>query len=291
MEQQIMQLNVELEHKVKIRTQALEESMIQQKQIHNKLLHAERMSASAHLVSGIAHEVNTPLGVCLTGISQIQDQVCEVSQKLNDNQLDKKSLKHCLNSSHQLTQIMSSSLTRLAQVVELFRQVSASNHVETKQSFNLNAHCKLVMESYQERLIKHQVTMNNCIAKEIKICSYLGVFTQMLNTFIDNSLTHANIEGGIISIDVKLDANNLSLIYGDSGQGIPQERMERIFEPFYTTKLGQGTSGLGLSVVHNLVTHKLRGDICCSENGNSGLKITVIIPKHELGLVIASGEE
>lgn len=117
-------------------------------------------------------------------------------------------------------------------------------------------------------------------SEDLHVDSYPGAISQIATNLLMNSLIHAYDKdvAGSIGIDVRQKDNTVTLTYSDDGKGIPKENLSKIFDPFFTTRRGKGGSGLGMHIVYNLVTSKLKGSITCSSELNKGTTVTIIFP-------------
>jgi signal transduction histidine kinase len=171
-------------------------------------------------------------------------------------------------------------LRRAADHIRSFKQVAVDQTSEDKRRFKLKDYLDEVLLSLHPTLKKTTHTiMVNC-PDDLEIESYPGAFSQIITNFILNSLSHGfeHKEHGHILLDITCQNDTLQLRYSDNGKGIPQEECSRVFEPFYTTKRGQGGSGLGLHIVYNLVTQRLNGYIECESMSGIGTAFILQIP-------------
>ncbi len=86
---------------------------------------------------------------------------------------------------------------------------------------------------------------------------------------------------GKIVLDINFEDHILQIRYSDDGKGIAKQERVKIFEPFYTTKRGQGGSGLGLHIVYNLITQQLKGNVQCESSPGNGIVFLIRIPIDE----------
>ena len=280
LEDRVEQRTQELTHKANELSLAMEDLKKYQKQ----MVEAEKMSALGSLVAGVSHEINTPIGVSLTGSTHIESETKNILYSLENEKLGKKALKEYLEMVEEMSRSMCVSLLNAANLVRSFKQVAIDQHIESKRHFNLRTYCDEVLLSLHNKLTHVDVIVKNEIDEDINVFTYAGIFSQIWTNFIINSLLHAfdeNTHGNEIIISARFENNSLILIYRDNGKGIDEDNIEKIFEPFFTTKMGEGGSGLGLNIIYNLINHKLKGDIGCS-NKDQGIEIIISIPEKEL---------
>jgi len=281
----LYRINLTLDQKVKSRTIELEESLEKLKKTQSKLIETEKMSSLGSLVAGVSHEINTPLGISITGITHIQSENQKILELMNEGKLGKNALSQYLTSVDEMSESMFLSLRSAADLIRSFKQVAIDQHVEEKRLFNLRSYCNEVLLSLNNQLKLTNIRVQNLIEESIEINTFAGVFSQMWTNFIMNSLIHGygnnKVEGTIV-IKGWVESDILTLVYEDDGVGIDKELHNKIFDPFFTTKLGKGGSGLGLNIIYNLIIHKLNGNIRCENNQPNGIKMIVDIPMGEL---------
>lgn len=278
-------LNENLDLKVKTRTLELEESLQNLKTAQAKLVETEKMSSLGSLVAGVAHEINTPLGISITGITHIQSETKSILNMMSNEKLGKNALSQYLELVDEMSESMFLSLKNAADIVRSFKQVAIDQHTEEKRKFNLKYYCDEVLMSLHSKLRHTNIKVLNEIDENIDINTYAGIFSQIWTNFIMNSLIHGyedyKIEGEIY-IKGWIANDKLYLTYKDDGKGISKENIKKVFDPFFTTKMGKGGSGLGLNIIYNLIHHKLNGEISCESELNEGMTMIMTIPMKEL---------
>jgi len=268
-----------LEDMVRRRTQALEESVVTLNSAQIQLSKSERMASIGNMVQGVAHELNTPVGLALTGATHIYDDSKALSEDLANDELTKESLIRFLSVTSQLADSMTTSLERAAQLIKSFKLVSVNEHQEHLQKFNLREHLNNLLASMR-RSIDGKYHIFNKIDDDIVITSYPGVFYQVYTNLMNNSVLHG-FEGkdeGTITISATIDEAQLVLTYSDNGVGMSKDTMANIFDAFFTTKRARGGTGLGMSIVQALINDKLQGEIDLESVLNEGTTYKLIIP-------------
>lgn len=271
-EYEIKELNEELENRVEERTNELKNAMSQ-------LVEQEKMASLGGIVSGVAHEINTPLGIGVTIGSYLKKIHEEMADAFHNGHLSKTKLTEFIQNNRESYEILETNLTRAAELVNSFKKISVDQSSEDQIHFNLSEYLQMILLSlkheYKNRDFDIQVTCD----PEIELYSYPGAFSQIYTNFLLNSFIHGfkNRAGGKISINAswQKDIRKLTMTYEDDGKGIRAEDLDHIFEPFYTTNRSEGGSGLGLYIVYNLVTQKLGGNIQCSSVEGKGTKFTI----------------
>ncbi|MEH8021917.1 sensor histidine kinase [Rheinheimera metallidurans] len=286
-EQENKQLTQSLEQKITLRTDALKTSnqellntLATLHQYQSQIVETEKMASLGQMVAGVAHEVNTPIGLGVTASTLLQDKLTDVQTAFEDKKLTSSQLAKFLADSKENLAIIYRNLERAASLISSFKQVAVDQSNQNRRQFNMLQLINEVLLSLKPNLKKtqHQVVVN--CAAELVIDSKPGPINQILINLIMNSLIHAfdNIEQGEITIDITVTNNNCQLVYSDNGVGVPESIKKRIFDPFVTTKRGEGGSGLGLHLVYNLVTQALNGKVNIESTLGHGIRIQIDFP-------------
>jgi len=266
---------VSTEEKVRLE---LQESLEKLEETQKILIESEKMASLGSLVSGIAHELNTPLGVGLTGISQIDHELKKLESNYKEDMLTEEALKAYITIMNKLVQTIRDRLNNAVTLVKSFKQISLDQHLEDQREFNLKQYVDSIVFSIHAQLNDKQITVNNTIDDSIVLDSYPGIFSQIFSNLILNSIKHAFDEGGDNRINISVELTDQFIInYEDNGKGISLEHEKKIFDPFFTTKRGEGGSGLGLHIIYNLITQQLGGTVKLMKVSPHGLgfKITL----------------
>lgn len=266
-EQALEALNTELEHRVIERTQELEQrntelqDTLQKLQLtQQQLVESEKLAALGGLVAGVAHEINTPIGIGYTAASYLADRA-EIHQQTHPND-------PLANAALESSQMIRQNLERANQLISAFKLVSVDQSSEQKRRFDLVEYIDEILTSLSPRMKGCQPEINISGPPHLMLDSYPGSVYQIFNNLIINSLLHGfdNQEGGQINISIKREGDMVIIDYRDNGQGIPEGWHKKLFEPFVTTKRNQGCSGLGMHITFNLVSQLLKGHIRCLES-------------------------
>ena len=276
LKQEVFDRTVELEES----NDELEETISNLKQTQSKLIESEKMASLGGLVAGVAHEINTPVGIGLTGISYLVDITDDIILKYNNNNMTKEEFEEYLEESKDIQRQINTNLIRTAALVRSFKQTSVDQTHEEIREFYLKEYISGVLLSISNITKKTNININVDCDAGVKIKSYPGAFSQIISNLVINSVRHGfkEKENGKINISILLESNSIKLIYKDNGKGIPKENINKIFEPFFTTNREHGGTGLGLNIIYNIVTSKLKGTINCHSEENKGIEFVVILP-------------
>jgi PAS domain S-box-containing protein len=259
---------------------ALQESLEFIKRTQQHLVESEKMASLGGLVAGVAHEINTPVGVGVTASSFLEDKTKVFSEKVKNGDLKRSDLEKYLGVATEASSIIHKNLNRAADLIRSFKQVAVDQSGEVKRTFKLKQYIDELFISLRPKLKRtsHQVQIH--CPDDLAIDSFPGVFSQVITNFVFNSLTHGfeEKEEGLITLDIWAEEGDLFVIYKDNGKGMEETTLKKIFDPFFTTKRGQGGTGLGMHIVYNLVTITLGGQITCQSSPGNGTQFSIRIP-------------
>jgi two-component system NtrC family sensor kinase len=257
----LKEMNENLDNKVKERTKELEINIEKLKQAQNQLIESEKMTSIAVLVKGIAHEVNTPLGISITTNSLIQENMEKIESGLESKTLSFDKLVKYKNNIKEAVKLQTSNLNKSKELIDKFKKTSVEQYVYVQESIKLKERIKELVSTMSYKMKNIEVEVNGI---EDKVNTFLSVHYQILSNLMLNSSIHAfkeEDENKKIVINISHNEEGYSVDYQDNGSGIPKENLQKVFDPFFTTGRGIGCSGLGLYVIYNLVNQKLKGNV------------------------------
>ncbi|MEE9397839.1 MAG: hybrid sensor histidine kinase/response regulator [Methylococcales bacterium] len=273
--------NKEYQRSLEEQTSQLQREITERKAAEKQLIRSEKMAALGELVAGVAHEINTPVGIGITGISYLSDITIEFRKLFKNGDIKKSDLEKYLMESEEACQMTMANLNRAAELVASFKQVAVDQSNDEKRKFNLKKYVADILLSLQPKIKKtsHQISTN--YSQDLELDSYPGAFSQIITNLVMNSLIHGfeEMENGQMMLSVESDDANVTICFTDNGKGLTKEQGEKIFDPFFTTKRGSGSTGLGMHLVYNLVTEKLQGEIECESEAGKGILVKMILPK------------
>lgn len=258
-EQALQANNRQLEILLRERNQYLES-------IEDQLLESERMVSLGNLVSGVAHEVNTPIGVSVTATSHLDLELKKIHKRFSDGEITKSQLEDFLNSCGEVINILQYNLTRATDLVKSFKQVAVNQSHLVLEDVHLYELFDSLIRSLHHETKRKAVHYELDCPRNIILKTYAGALYQIFTNLIMNSLKHGfeNMSAGECEIQIQagyLTDGSIRITFADNGVGIKQEYKEKIFERFFTTKRGNGGSGLGMNIVQNLTHKQLHGKI------------------------------
>ena len=282
----------ELEHMVAERTlelslakESAEHALEQLRGTQKQLVQAEKMASLGQLVAGVAHELNTPLGIALTASSMLSDESRALKKSVAAQSLSTRQLSGYLDVAERAGAMVDTSLARAAQLVRSFKQVSLDRSTDERRRFELSGYLADLLTGLELSWKRRPVQLALTCAPGLILDSYPDALGQIIGTLSQNALQHAFAADAIGKMQISAEsivlesgANAVRLVFSDDGKGISEADLAHVFEPFFTTKRGQGSTGLGLHIVFNLVHARLGGEIEVASTLGEGTRFTVTFP-------------
>lgn len=242
------------------------------KQAQDQLIKQDVMTHLTYLVTGMAHELNTPLGICITATTHLRSIIENTEQVLSGPQVSRATVLQCLQECNETNSLLLSSLERASAQVEKFKAIAIDQCYQKVRKFNLKSYVEdwrsFVTPQISELDIGIKLQIEN-----IELESYPGIISTLLTELLQNSILHAYTDHkpALIEISTSKKDNMFHLNYCDGGKGMPQEQLKKVFTPFFTTRRGDGHIGLSAVTIYNLVTSGLGGDVKVSSPPGKGL--------------------
>ena len=246
-----------------------------------QLIEAERMASLGQLVAGVAHELNTPLGIAVTAVSHQRDITRELGAKADTQTLSSSDLSQWRTTIDEACGLVLGNLERMRALIDSFKQVSVDQASELARNFDLKIYLGEVQDTLRPMLKRTPHRLDIDCPAGILMDTYPGALFQILTNLVNNSLIHGFVgdHRGTMRIVVEDLGPTVQLRYTDDGVGMAADVAAQAFEPFFTTKRGSGSTGLGLSIVYNLVTRKLVGRIRLDTRPNEGVTFVIECPR------------
>lgn len=245
-----------------------------------QLIEAEKIAALGNLVAGVAHEINTPLGISITAASVLKEDATDFLNVYKNGKMKRSDLETFLDTAIDSSRMILANLKRAADLVQSFKQVAVDQSSEVKRCFNVKEYLEEILLSLVAELKKNKHTVKIEGDETLILNSYPGAFSQIVTNLVMNSIIHAYNPGksGQIRIDFQREGGQITFQYQDDGKGILPEHLSQIFDPFFTTNRSQGSTGLGLHIVYNLVSQQLNGTIQCESKVGVGTTFMIQLP-------------
>jgi len=277
---QLLQNERGLEQKVEERTAELAANLVQLKRLQAELIHSAKLASLGTLVAGVAHELNTPVGIGIMAASTLKLHVKELVGLVESKKLKRSELEQYIASLVEETDLIERNLQRAGNLVDSFKQIAVDQSREERRRFDLvqvvseNLLTVLPLMNLQQRELQID------IAESIRMDSYPVALGQVISSLASNALTHAFVgkSNGRVQIRARVRDHNVELDFIDDGVGMSGMVEGRVFDPFFTTRMGSN-SGLGLYVVNNIVTGILGGSIELHTSPNHGAHFKLTLPQ------------
>ncbi len=286
-EAEVLELNAELEARVLQRTkqlqqanQELELTLETLKQAQKQLVESEKMASLAGLVAGIAHELNTPVGTCITAASLLQEQLEELQQAFSSGNLSRTRMTEFIDSSDSASAVIADNLERTAGLVRTFKSLALEPDQQRPERYLLADMINDSLNSLSHSIDMAAISVSVRCDRNIALLGFPGDIFHIISQLINNAAVHAwdPDQRGNFRIAVEQDDKKLRLEVSDDGRGMTEQQRTSVFEPFYTTRRGQGGTGLGMHLVYNLVSRRLGGRIECRSKPGEGTRFIIQIP-------------
>ena len=286
-EEKIRRMNDELEQRVAERTaelnnanEALKNSLETVQATRDRMVETEKMAALGSLVAGIAHEINTPVGIGVTAASLLDERTQKILDLYQTGAVKRSDFESYLKAAAESSTYILSNLRRAADLIQSFKQVATDQSSEDCREFKIKEYIANVLLSLRPQLKKteHDIELN--CAEDLAVNSSPGAFSQLVTNLVMNSLIHGfnGIAKGQICIAVTRAERHLRIQYSDNGKGMTAETLKKMYDPFFTTRRGHGGTGLGMHIVYNIVTQRLCGQISADSKINEGTLFDIRVP-------------
>ena len=257
------------------------------------LLQSERLASLGSLVAGVAHEINTPVGIALTSASVLKEATDAISAAVAGGGVKKTDIVRYLETAGESSRLIMNNAYRAAHLIHSFKQIAVDQVSEARRAFELRDYIGEVVASLQPTLKKTRSEVIIDCPSGIEFDSYPGALAQVLTNLVLNCVEHAfDAEtAGTIHIGVRCEAESMGdakagakaeyliMQVRDNGRGIAPELLDRVFDPFVTTRRGQGGTGLGLNIVFNLSTRQFGGTITVTSTPGQGATFLLRLPR------------
>jgi len=252
---------------------------IENARTRKRLVEAEKMASLGFMVAGVAHEINTPLGVGLAAASTLQEQSHRLAHRFAERAMTQSDLQRYLDTAQAEAGLIRVNLERIGGLVDAFRQVAVEGKQPAKSRFRIKACIEEIMASLGGKLDPERFAVVVSCEDALEIESYPADWNSIFGNLVGNSIRHGfkGRERGRIEITILRRDGLLVVDYADDGAGLGREVQAHIFDPFFSTDLQQGM-GLGMHLVYNLITHRLNGGIVCDSLPGRGAHFHIEIP-------------
>jgi signal transduction histidine kinase len=261
---------------------ALNDALHALQEAQSELVRQEKLASLGRLVAGVAHEINTPLGICVTATSHLVQELKLTREELAAGEMTEESLASFFDIVDQSLRIMTTNTQRAASLVRSFKQVAVDQSSDDIRSFNLGPYLNEVLMSLQPKLKGRPIDVTVDCAPDLVLDSFPGAVSQIVTNMVMNSLVHGfeREQAGKIVLRAALEPDGwVGVDYHDDGAGMDKDTLDKLFDPFFTTRRGTGGSGLGAHILYNLVTGALGGTVRVASAPGEGLRYHLRFPQ------------
>jgi signal transduction histidine kinase len=258
----------------------LAEAALHASETQRYLIETERLAALGGLVAGVAHEINSPVGISLTVASTLAHRCANFADQIVSGPVRRSLLAEFADGCRDAANQLVANLQRAGELIQSFKQVAVDRSNADRRTFDLKHATEQIVASVRPGLPKSRDSLALEMPSDVTLDSYPGAYGQVLTNLIFNAVTHGFTgPGGHMLINARrLGMEQVEITFSDDGSGIPEEVQRHVFDPFFTTRRAQGSTGLGLYIVHNLVTQKLGGRITLVSALGKGTTICMTLP-------------
>jgi signal transduction histidine kinase len=274
--------NTRLFTELQERTRQLSKSLEDLQAAQDGLVQTEKLAALGRLVAGVAHEINTPVGTSLTVASAFINKTKRFEADVASGDVRRSTLTEFIAASREAASQIMANLGNAVDLIQSFKQVAADRNVSDRRHFDLGQVTEQVVKGLRFGLRGQNLAVSVECEPNLAVNSYPGPYGQVLTNLVLNSAVHAFPDGAQGSLRIAARSSgkhHVEVLFSDDGCGMSPEVRRQVFDPFFATRRDQGSTGLGLHIVHNIVTNRLGGRINLETSPGAGTKIQIIVPR------------
>lgn len=254
----------------------------ERKRVEEELVRKERLASLGLLVSGVAHEVNTPLGIAVTAMGVLDEELRTLEKRFAENTLTRSATTRFFDTVGQAAKMIRSNLDRAGEQIANFRRVSIDHVNQEQRAIDVGVYVQQTVDSLKPVVRRGALEVSLSTEGDLEATTYPGALAQLVTNFVTNTALHAKGTPerpvGVRIHVARISPEAISLRYEDDGPGMSDEVRARAFQPFFTTARGDGGTGLGLHIVQSLVADVLRGKMTLETAPGRGVRFDVEIP-------------
>jgi PAS domain S-box-containing protein len=246
------------------------------------LIEAEKLAALGRLVAGVAHEINTPVGISLTVASSLHRRYETFATEIGSDEIRLSVLNEFLEAVRNASVQLVANLNRASDLVQSFKQVAADRNRLERRHFEVGELTEQALVGLRPELRKRKLVLNLTCDPNLTMDSLPGPYGLVLSNLVLNSIMHAFPDGrqGTISLTMRPSGNDeVEIVLSDDGCGMAPQIRRQAFDPFFTTRRHEGATGLGLHIVHNMVVDRLEGRLTLTSEPGVGTTVRLVLPR------------
>lgn len=276
------QLNASLESRVGERTASLEQALSRLENAQRQLVEREKLAALGSLVAGVAHEINTPVGVALTAASHGRQVLLQLSRRAEQGAIRRSDLGASLADLDEALDMVLRNIERAARLVDSFKRTAADRTAQQRSAFEAGAYVESVLETLRPMLRSRGIALLLEPGTPCEMDSYPGALAHALSNLVSNAAQHAfpaKRADAQLRVSLHCEPDSLCIEVSDNGCGMEESLRQRAFEPFMTTARARGGTGLGLSIARSMVEESLGGRLMLETAPGQGCRFSLQIPR------------
>ncbi|NQZ88681.1 MAG: DUF4154 domain-containing protein [Colwellia sp.] len=262
-------------------TRKLSHTLENLQKMQKQLIQSEKMASLGTLTAGVAHEINTPLGIAVTSTSSALESTQKIREHFEQNKITRSEMENYFDGMEKASNLNTNALERVIELLNNFKQVAADQMVGEEREIDLVHYIEEVMSTLSAEMKRFRVNYQYSGVSEFIISTIPGALAQVLTNLVTNALKHAFEDKNVGNISIELSKtkdNTAMIVFKDDGQGMTQHVLDNIFEPFFTTKRNSGGTGLGMNIVYNIISQKLQGTIKIESKLEQGANFYITLP-------------
>lgn len=252
--------------------------------LQQEISRSESMAMLGEMVGAVTHEINNPLGVAVTGVSHLKEEIRLLVRSFESGELTEDSFQEFVDECTDVCQLLEFNLSRAVSLVQDFKKTAVDQSAFKLVMFDVTKNINSLLGSLAPEIKRHGIKLTVNLPEQVQTNGYPGALSQIVTNLTFNSIRHAfeGVDNPEINLVGCLDneANEFILYFEDNGTGIPEDIRTSIFEPYFTTKAESGGSGLGMSIARDLAEKKLAGSILLDESFTTGTRFILKLPAH-----------
>jgi signal transduction histidine kinase len=286
---EVQDLNQNLEDRVAQRTAELVQALEHLQRSQEELAHSAANATLSTMIAGVSHELGTPLGNSKMVAGTMAEHARDVVRDMQAGLLKRSGLEHFMEQTTEGLALLQRNLERSVELLANFRQVAADQASEQRRTFDLAEATKEILYTLSPNLKRHPHKVVVDIPDGINMNSLPGPLGQVVINLVNNAYLHA-FDGrtdGVLTIEARQQGDQVQMAFIDNGVGMAPDHLAKLFEPFFSTKIGKGGTGLGMAIVRNLVGKTLGGRVTVASTLGEGTRFDVTLPQVLPGAIVA----
>ena len=262
--------------------EAAETALQHLRETQASLIEAEKLAALGRLVAGVAHEINSPVGISLTIASSLQRRYEVFAGEVERGDIRRSALNEFLGGVKDAAVQLVANLFRASELVQSFKQVAADRSGLERRRFDVGELAEQVLIGLRPELRKRGLMLDITCEPDLVVDSLPGPYGLVVSNLVLNSIMHAFPNGGAGTISLKAGAfgnDDVEIVVSDSGCGMTPQVRRHAFDPFFSTRRHEGATGLGLHIVHSMVVDRLEGRLALTSEPGAGTMVRLILPR------------